>query len=121
MRALLPQLQNDLVPTQVAHAQVRMLPEGNSSAAELGTDARPISRFKLVDASFDGASRTTLRFDQMLDAQFWRIGFTFETLDLCDAFARRSFECDHAHFRERHFFGLQPNSSRSARRHLTPN
>ena len=88
MRALLAQLQNDLVPTQVAHAQVRMLPEGDSWAAELGTDARPISRFKLVDASFDGASRTTLRFDQMLDARFWRIGFTFETLDLCDAFAQ---------------------------------
>ena len=89
VRALLVQLQNDLVPTQVAHAEVRMSPEGDLSAAELGTDARPRSRFKLVDASFDGDSSTTLRFDQMLDARFWRIGFTFETLDLCDAFANR--------------------------------
>jgi hypothetical protein len=88
VRALLAQLQNDLLPTQVAHAQVRMSPEGDSWAAELGTDARPILRFKLVDASFDGASSATLRFDQMLDARFWRIGFTFETLDLCDAFAQ---------------------------------
>jgi hypothetical protein len=29
-----------------------------------------------------------LRFDQMLDARFWRIGFTFETSDLGDAFAQ---------------------------------
>ena len=43
---------------------------------------------KLVDASFDGASSTILRFDQMLDVRFWRIGFTFETPELCDAFAQ---------------------------------
>lgn len=53
-----------------------------------GTDSPPRLSFKLVDASFDGASSTTLRSDQMLDARFWRIGFTFETLDLRDAFAR---------------------------------
>ena len=45
--------------------------------------------FQLVDASFDGASSTTLRFDQMLDARFWRIGFTFETLDLAMHLLRR--------------------------------
>jgi hypothetical protein len=88
VRALLAQLQNDLVPTQFAHAEVRMPPEGDSWAAEPGMDSPPRLRFKLVDASFDGASITTLRFDQMLDARFSRIGFTFETLDLCDAFAR---------------------------------
>ena len=88
MRALLAQLQNDLVPTQVAHAEVRLLPEGDW-AAELATNSPPILRFKLVDATFDGASRTTLRLDQMLDARFWRIGFTFETLNLFDAFAQK--------------------------------
>ena len=88
MRALLAQLQNDLLPTQVAHAQVRMPPEGDLWTTEPETDSRPTLRFKLVDASFDGASSTTLRFDQMLDARFWRIGFTFETRDLCDAFAQ---------------------------------
>ena len=86
--ALLAQLQNDLLPIQETHAQVRMPPEGDSWAAELGMDARPRSRFKLVDASFDGGSSMIVRFDQMLDARFWRIGFTFETLDLCDAFAQ---------------------------------
>lgn len=85
---LLAQLRNDLVPTQVAHAEVRMPPEGDSWAAESGPDSPPRWRFKLVDASFDNASHTTLRFDQMLDARFWGIGFTFETLDLCDAFAQ---------------------------------
>jgi hypothetical protein len=30
-----------------------------------------------------------LRFDQMLDARFWRIGFAFDTRDLSDAFARQ--------------------------------
>lgn len=34
--ALLAQLQNDLVPTQVAHAEVRMPCEGDSWAAERG-------------------------------------------------------------------------------------
>ena len=88
VRALLTQLQNDLVPTQVAQAEVRKLPEGDPCAAEPGTESSPRLRFKLVDASFDGASSATLRFDQMLDARFWGIGFTFETLDRCDAFAR---------------------------------
>src|SRR5262245_60571033 len=88
VRALLAQLQNDLLPIQVAHAEVRMPPEGDSLAAEPGSDSPPRLRFKLVDASFDGASITTLRLDQMLDARFWRIGFTFEPRDLCDAFAR---------------------------------
>jgi hypothetical protein len=88
VRALLAQLQNDLVPTHVAHAEVRMPPVGDSWAAELETDSPPRLHFKLADASFDGASSTTLRFDQMLDARFWRIGFTFETRDLCDAFAQ---------------------------------
>ncbi len=88
VRALLAQLQNDLVPSQVAHAQVRAPREGDLCAAKSETDFRPRLRFKLVDASFDDASSTTIRFDQMLDARFWRIGFTFETVDLCDAFAR---------------------------------
>ena len=86
--ALLAQLQNDLLPIQVANAQVRMPPESDLWAVELGTDVRPKSRFELVDASFDGVSTTTLRFDQMLGVRFWRIGFTFDTLDLCDAFAQ---------------------------------
>jgi hypothetical protein len=86
--ALLAQLQNDLVPTHVARAEVRIPPEDDSWTVEPGAEPPPRSRFKLVDASFDGASSTTLRVDQMLDARFWRIGFTFETLDLCDAFAR---------------------------------
>jgi S1 RNA binding domain len=88
VRALLAQLQNDLLPTQVAHAEVRMHPEGDSWVAEPETDSSPRLRFKFVDASFDGASSTILRFDQMLDARFWRIGFTFKTRDLCDAFAQ---------------------------------
>ena len=88
VRALLAQLQNDLTPTQVAQADLRMPPEHDPSAAASETDSRPRSPFKLVDASFDGALRTTLRFDQMLDARFWRIGFRFETRDLCDAFAQ---------------------------------
>jgi hypothetical protein len=88
VHALLAQLQNDLVPTQVAHAQIRSLPEGDSWVVNPGTDSRPRLRFKLVDASFGGTSSTILRVDQMLDARFWRIGFTFETLDLCDAFAQ---------------------------------
>ena len=88
VRALLAQLQNDLVPTQVAHAQVRKPPKDVSWATEPGAESPPRSRFKFVDASFDGALSTTLRFDQMLDARFWRIGFTFETSDLCDAFAQ---------------------------------
>jgi hypothetical protein len=83
VRALLAQLENDLLPTQVAHAHVRMPPEGNSWSTESGTDSRPIY------ASFDGASATILRRDQMLDARFWRIGFTFETRGLCDAFAQK--------------------------------
>jgi hypothetical protein len=86
--ALLVQLQNDLVPTQIAHAQVRMPTEGASWGSEPGTNSPTSLRFKFVDASFDGAPSTALRFDQMIDARFWRIGFTFETLDLCDAFAR---------------------------------
>jgi hypothetical protein len=53
-----------------------------------GTDSAQNSRFKLVEASFDGASSAIVRFDQMLDARFWRIGFTFDALDLCDAFAQ---------------------------------
>jgi hypothetical protein len=88
VRALLEQLQNDLSPTQVAHAHVRMPPEGDSWATEQGTDSRPRLPFKLVDASFDGVSTTALRIDQMLDLRFWRIGFTFETVDLCNAFAQ---------------------------------
>jgi hypothetical protein len=88
VHALLTQLQDDLVPTQVAHAKVRMPPEGDSRVAETEADPPPRLRFDLVDASFDGVSNATLRFDQMLDARFWRIGFTFEAPDLCDAFAR---------------------------------
>jgi hypothetical protein len=88
VRALLAQLQNDLAPTKVAHAEVRMPTEGDSWAVEPGTNSPPRLRFKIVDATFDGASSTTLRLDQMLNARFWRIGFTFETLDLCDAFAQ---------------------------------
>jgi hypothetical protein len=88
VHALLAQLQNDLIPTQIAHTQVCIPSEGDSEATELGTDAHPRLRFKLVDASFDVGSSTTLRFDQMLDARFWRIGFTFEARDLCDAFAQ---------------------------------
>jgi len=86
--ALLAQFRNDLVPTQVAHAQVQMPPQSDSWSTELGTDSRPTLGFQLVDASFDGAPSTMLRFDQMLDARFWRIGFTFETSDLGDAFAQ---------------------------------
>src|SRR5262249_35937799 len=78
----------DLVPTKVARAKVRMPPEGDSRAAEPEMASPRGLRFKLVDASFDGVSNATLRLDQMLDARFWRIGFTFETLDLCDAFAQ---------------------------------
>jgi hypothetical protein len=78
VRALLAQLENDLMPIQVAHAKMRMAPEGGSWSAEPGMNASPRLRFKLVDASFDGVSSTTLRFDQMLDVRFWRIGFTFE-------------------------------------------
>jgi hypothetical protein len=89
VRALIAQLQNDLVPTQVAHAQVRVPPEGDSRAAEPGTNSPAKLPFKLVDASFNGASSTTVRIDQMLDARFWRIGFTFETPDLCDVFAQK--------------------------------
>jgi hypothetical protein len=89
VRALLAQLRNDLSPSHVAHAQVHMPPRGNSWTTESETDPHPTLRFKLVDASFGGASSTTLRFDQMLDACFWRIGFTFETRDLCDAFAQQ--------------------------------
>jgi len=88
VHALLAQLQNDLLPTQVARAEVRMPPEGDSWAVEPETDSSPRLRLKLGDASFEGASSATLRFDQMLDARFWRIGFTFETRDLCDAFAQ---------------------------------
>lgn len=87
VQALLAQLQNDLVPTQVAHAKVRMPPEGDSPVAEPGADPSPKLRH-LVDASFDGGANATLRLDQMLDARFWRIGFTFEAPDLCDTFAR---------------------------------
>src|SRR5262245_6276411 len=68
VRAMLAQLQNDLLPTKVAYAQVRMPPEGDSWATEPGTDSHIKLRFKLVDASFDGASSTTLRLDQMLHA-----------------------------------------------------
>lgn len=39
--ALLAQLQNDLIPTQVAHAELRMPPEGDPWAAEPGTDSPP--------------------------------------------------------------------------------
>ena len=88
VNALLAQLQNDLVPTQVAHAKVRTRPKGDSLAAEPETDSPPRWRFKRFDASFDGVSSTILRFDQMLNARFWRIGFTFETIDLCDAFSQ---------------------------------
>jgi hypothetical protein len=88
VRALLAQLQNELVPIQVAHAEVRMPSEGDSWATEPGANSPPRLRFKLVDASFDGGPSATLRVDQMLDARFWRIGFTFEMRDLCDAFAR---------------------------------
>jgi hypothetical protein len=88
VRALLAQLQNDLLPIQVAHAKLRISPKGDSRAAEPRTDARSRSRFKFVDATFDGSSDTPLRFDQMIDMRFWRIGFRFDTLDLCDAFAR---------------------------------
>jgi hypothetical protein len=88
VRALLAQLRNDLLPSHVAHAQVRMPIESNSWTAESETDPRPKFPFKLVDASFAGALSTTLRFDQMLNARFWRIGFTFETRELCDAFAQ---------------------------------
>ena len=88
VRALLAQLQNDLLPTRVARAEVHMPPEGDSWAAEPETDSTPRLRFKLADAGFDGASSATLRFDQMLDARFWRIGFAFERRDLGDAFAQ---------------------------------
>jgi hypothetical protein len=88
VRALLEQLENDLLPVQVAFARVRMPLDSASSTADPGTNVSSRSRFKLVDASFDGISSTTLRFDQMLDARFWRIGFVFETRDLCDAFAQ---------------------------------
>jgi hypothetical protein len=86
--ALLSQLDDELVPIQVARAQVHVSSEGDSCPAAPGTDSRRRTRFKLASASFDGASSTTLRFDQMLAARFWGIGFTFETLDLCDAFAQ---------------------------------
>jgi hypothetical protein len=88
VRALLALLQSDLVPTHVAHAKLRMPPEEASWAVELSTDSLARLRSNPVDASFDGASSATLRFDQMLDARFWRIGFTFETRDLCDVFAQ---------------------------------
>ena len=89
MRALLAQLQNDLVPTQVAHGEVCRPRKGDPRATEPATNSLPGMRFELVDASFDGTSRTALRFDQMLDARFWRIGFAFKELDLCDVFAQQ--------------------------------
>lgn len=88
VRVLLAQLRKDLQPTQVAYAKGHMQPGKASWAAEAGLDSSPRRRFKFVDASFDNASHTTLRFDQMLDARFWGIGFTFEALDLNDAFAQ---------------------------------
>src|SRR5262245_43723051 len=49
VNALLEQLQNDLTPTQVAHAKVHIAPEGDRPAAKTGTDSCPRSRFKFVD------------------------------------------------------------------------
>jgi hypothetical protein len=51
-------------------------------------DPSPQLPFRLADARFNSGSITALRFDQMVAARFWRIGFTFGALDLCDAFAR---------------------------------
>jgi hypothetical protein len=88
VRALLAQLQNDLAPTQIAHAKGRMPLEGEPCETETGKESPPRFPFEFVDAGFDDASSTIVRFDQMLDARFWRIGFTFETPDLCDTFAQ---------------------------------
>ena len=60
VRALLAQLQNDLLRTQVAHAQVRMPPGDDLWAAEPITYCLEL-QFKFVDANFDGASSTVLR------------------------------------------------------------
>lgn len=84
VRALLAQLQNDLLPTHVAEAQLCNYPEAHSAETDKGS--RP--PFEIVEASFDGVSKATLRFDQMLDLRFWRIGFNFERIDHCDAFAQ---------------------------------
>lgn len=86
--ALLAQLRNDLLPTRVAHARIRIADEISAPAPEPDGDLRRRPTFKFVDASFDGAPKAVLRLDQMLDVRFWRIGFTFETSDLGDAFAR---------------------------------
>ena len=56
MRALLAQLQNDLVPTKVAYTEVRLLPEKQPIAAEPEGKSPPRLPFSLVDASFGGAS-----------------------------------------------------------------
>lgn len=88
VHALLALLQNDLIPIQIAHAKGRMPGESESRTTEPGTSTSPALRFEIADANFDGASSTPIRFDQMLNARFWRIGFTFETVDFCDAFAQ---------------------------------
>jgi hypothetical protein len=88
VHALLAQLRNDLSPVQVAHAHVYMPVKADSGTNEPETDASPKLGFNIADASLNGISNTTLRLDQMLDARFWRIGFTFDTPNLNDAFAQ---------------------------------
>ena len=89
VRSLLAQFKNDLTPTQIAYAKVIIPGDSASCVDKSGEISRTESLFKFVDASFDGGPTTTLRLKQMLDARFWRIGFKFDTLDLCDAFTRK--------------------------------
>ena len=81
VRTLLAQFKNDLIPRQIARTQAH-------SVAEADVPARDADHFATVEASFDGVSATTLRIDQMLDARFWGIGFSFETPSHGNFFAR---------------------------------
>jgi hypothetical protein len=80
VRSLLAQLETDLIPSQIAHAEPRY--EADGSMRESGP-------FQIADANFDGVSTTTLRVDQMLDVRFWGIGFKFEKPEDGDFFDRR--------------------------------
>ncbi|MBI1212977.1 MAG: hypothetical protein GC190_16060 [Alphaproteobacteria bacterium] len=88
--ALLAQLRNDLVPSRSAHAKVRMPSAGDASRAE-SRSYYPLSAspYEFFDARFDDESYISIHIDQMLDARFWGIGFSFEAPDLCNEFARR--------------------------------
>ena len=85
---LLAQLQNDLISTRVARAERLIYGNDVTSADEPWSASRSRLPFKLAVAGFDGGSSVAIRFEQMLDARFWRIGFEFDTPDLCGVFAR---------------------------------